>query len=62
MLSPCKNCPSRKVGCHNVETCQKWREYVEANQAAQAKRRENSSKNEDWHRHLKRRGYTPPMK
>ena len=23
----CKDCPNRKVGCHNVETCSKWAEH-----------------------------------
>ena len=23
----CRDCPDRKVGCHNVETCSKWAEH-----------------------------------
>jgi len=23
----CKDCPNRKVGCHNAETCSKWAEH-----------------------------------
>lgn len=23
----CKNCPDRKIGCHNVETCSYWAEH-----------------------------------
>lgn len=23
----CKDCPNRRVGCHNVETCSKWAEH-----------------------------------
>lgn len=26
-----KDCPRRKVGCHNVETCENWRKQVEEN-------------------------------
>lgn len=26
-----KDCPNRKVGCHNVETCENWRKQVEEN-------------------------------
>ena len=23
----CENCPDRKIGCHNIETCSKWAEH-----------------------------------
>lgn len=62
MKSPCKDCARRKVGCHNVDTCREWREYVEANQAAQARRRDNTEKGSNWQEHLRRRGYPTPMR
>lgn len=29
MLSPCKDCTKRYVGCHNVEKCKEWAVFVE---------------------------------
>lgn len=23
----CRDCPDRRVGCHNVDTCSKWAEH-----------------------------------
>ena len=31
---PCKDCPDRRVGCHDPEVCPKWADF----QAAQAAR------------------------
>lgn len=62
MKSPCKDCQRRTLGCHNVDACPEWREYVESVQAEKAKRREVRMEQEAWGAHLKRRGYTPPMR
>lgn len=37
-----KDCPSRKVGCHNVNTCEAWRRQVEENRARLAARDEKN--------------------
>lgn len=58
MLSPCKDCKRRKIGCHNVETCEPWRVYVEANQARLAARRQVYEEYEDVKSHLLRHKYT----
>jgi len=62
MKSPCKDCPGRKVGCHNVDTCPEWREYVKTNQEAKARRDDYREEQETRISHLKRRGYTPSMR
>ena len=35
----CKDCPDRKVGCHNVETCSKWAEHEKKKEEAYKDRR-----------------------
>ena len=35
-ISPCKDCPDRKTGCHSK--CQKYIEYDSANKARRGKR------------------------
>lgn len=62
MKSPCKECPRRKVGCHNVDTCEQWREYVKTNQEANARRDEYRQDQEARTSHLRRRGYIPSMR
>ena len=62
MLSPCKNCERRKVGCHNVDTCPEWLEYVKTKQEAKAKRDDYREEQATRTAHLKRRGYTPSMR
>lgn len=32
ILNCCKNCPRRKVGCHNEETCEDWKKRVQLNE------------------------------
>lgn len=59
---PCKDCPRRKIGCHDVDICQPWREYTEAKQAVKAKMEEQAEKTDDWYRHLMRRGVSVGMK
>ena len=60
MKSPCKECTRRKLGCHNVDTCPQWREYVENNQKAKAIRSETAMQGCDWERHLRRHGQKVP--
>lgn len=62
MLSPCKNCERRKVGCHNVDTCTEWREYVKTTQEAQLRRGEYREEQAARTSHLRRRGYKPAMR
>lgn len=62
MLSPCKNCERRKVGCHNVDTCPEWNKYVTTTREARAKRDAYREYMQTWSEHQKRRGYTPPMR
>lgn len=62
MLSPCKDCKRRKVGCHNVNMCPAWREYVECVQAAKARRDEYRFEQEIRGEHLIRRGHKPVMR
>lgn len=62
MKSPCKECPRRKVGCHNVDTCDEWREYVKTNQEANERRDEYRMEQTIREGHLKRRGYKPAMR
>lgn len=28
--APCKDCPDRRVGCHNPEVCPRWADFQEA--------------------------------
>ena len=62
MKSPCKECPRRKVGCHNVDTCEEWREFVNAVQEARGRRDEYRREQQIREGHLKRRGYKPAMR
>ena len=34
------DCPKRRVGCHNVETCEKWAEHVEKRRKEYERRKE----------------------
>ena len=44
-----KDCPNRKVGCHNVKTCEHWRKQVEENRARLLKRdAEFAAKRRTW--------------
>lgn len=56
MNSPCKECKRRKPGCHNVNTCEKWRQYVELMQKKRADTAQNREVSMDWEQHLRRRG------
>ena len=58
MTSPCQNCKRRKVGCHNVDSCKAWRDYVEKVRMAKEKRLEDSMGSEDYCQHIKRHGGT----
>ena len=41
MIPRCeKDCPRRKVGCHNVNTCETWAAQVEAQQVKRAAKAE----------------------
>ncbi len=62
MKSPCKDCARRKVGCHNVDTCPAWQEYVKDVQAAKAMRDEYRMEQESRNAHLKRRGCPMSMR
>lgn len=62
MLSPCKNCEERRVGCHNVDTCPRWLAYVQSNQEAKVRRDEYREEQNARTEHLKRRGYIPAMR
>lgn len=57
--SPCRDCTRRAPGCHNVETCEDWREWVKARDAWRAhKKKEVDYRNasvESLLRHEKRR-------
>ena len=55
MASPCKGCTRRQVGCHNVETCQVWKTFVEEQKEERAKRPKPGYYFSDWERHVKRR-------
>ena len=57
MTSPCKDCKRRKVGCHNVEKCKEWSEYVQMNQARLAAKYEAHEETEDIKRHMRRHGH-----
>lgn len=60
MDSPCKGCKRRKVGCHDSEKCEKWREYVEANKERllknQERREAEYQTRKDRENHLRRHG------
>jgi len=62
MLSPCKDCERRKVGCHNVDTCPEWRLYVESVQKAKVRRDEYREEQCARTSHLRRRGCKPAMR
>lgn len=62
MTSPCKGCQERTLGCHDVEVCQKWREYVEIRKKAHQAKMEIHQDNRDWEQHLRRHGYKFPRK
>ena len=56
MNSPCKECKKHKAGCHNVDTCKPWREYVEKVREANEKRQEARINGNDWAQHVRRHG------
>lgn len=35
----CKDCPNRRVGCHNVETCSFWAEHEKKKEKIYDKRK-----------------------
>lgn len=44
-----KDCPNRKVGCHNVNTCEAWRKQVEENRERLLKQSEAfAAKRRTW--------------
>lgn len=44
-----KDCPNRKVGCHNVKTCENWRKQVEENRARlKAQHEKNATSRMSW--------------
>lgn len=48
MIPRCeKDCPRRKVGCHNVNTCEIWAAQVEALQVKRAAKAEERQKCSD---------------
>jgi len=58
MNGPCKDCPRRKVGCHNVDTCEAWRVYVDQVRAAKENRNADRLKADDVIQHMRRHGVT----
>lgn len=62
MTSPCKDCERRTLGCHNVDTCDKWRDYVEARKKASDQKAETVRQCNDWERHLRRHGCKLPRR
>lgn len=54
MLNPCYGCKERRVGCHNVETCKPWAEWVEDRKKLLAWREEQCMNNRDKENHFKR--------
>lgn len=40
----CKNCPDRRVGCHNVVTCSKWAEHEKLKAELYSKKAEESER------------------
>lgn len=53
MIVPCKDCTRRRVGCHNVNTCEDWRAHVET----EKKRREKQARDRDANGVEARRAY-----
>lgn len=39
----CKDCPDRKVGCHNIKTCAKWAEHEKKKEKTYARRLQEST-------------------
>ena len=62
MTSPCKGCQKRTLGCHDVNTCEKWREYVEEQKKVIALKREITDGGNDWERHQRRHGRKVPRR
>lgn len=62
MTSPCKGCQRRTLGCHNMDTCQEWHEYVEVRKKATALKAEAVNESKDIRLHLQRHGYKAPRK
>lgn len=56
MLSPCKDCKRRKVGCHDIRTCAEWNEYVAFNKAVKEARHEQARQEDDYSLQLQRHG------
>lgn len=55
MNSPCKDCKRRKIGCHDVEKCNAWREHVEAQRNRLKQMAEEKNSHMNWDEHLRRR-------
>ena len=51
----CKDCPNRKVGCHNVETCSKWAEHEKKKEEAYKDRRKTNELSQIEVTHLRHR-------
>lgn len=61
--SPCNGCKHRKMGCHNVSTCDAWRDYVAANKKMREQRaNERGLTGYDCELHSRRKGYKVPQK
>ena len=44
-----KDCPNRRVDCHNVETCENWAKQVEENKARlKARHEKNAARRMSW--------------
>lgn len=44
MIPPCKNCPNRRVGCHDKAVCSKWGVFEEWKTDEYARRLKESEK------------------
>ena len=62
MKSPCKECQRRTLGCHNVDTCTEWRDYVETKKKAYAAKMETAKQGNDWIQHMRRHGRMIPRR
>ena len=47
------NCPKRKVGCHNAETCERWAEHEKRKAEAYKKRKTKSLATINHRKHKK---------
>ena len=62
MTSPCMNCQRRKLGCHNVDTCQEWKAHEEAKKKEYAERIDYADGGYDYEQHQKRHGRKLPRR